>query len=476
MSNWRVLLVDTQQATYQTLQTLLSGSGYTVVHTTSQDDAFSLIPEGMDAALIAQQMEQKSGLEFIAQAVTGGVRIPLLLLIEHHDRALDEAALKAGAADCLNLAALDAFSLEHALRYAIAHAQTVNRLRAADEQFRTLLSNAPFNIFAVNRDGIIIFSEGRANPYKRRFPGKSIYDLFEDEPEFLAKFERVLQGEAASLQTEYEGRIYENSYTPIFDSAGQVTGMLGISEDITERKWFEETFQHYTSELEARTRELHAYNYTIAHDLKSPLSMVVGYASLAEDALADNNPDDARKFVGEIIAAGHKMQTMIDQLLQLASETHIREKLTLLDIRTVVETALLRFKYQIETYGIQVEIAPDLPSAVGHSPWVEQIFANLIGNAIKYRDVGKPTSYVRIRGSLQENTAYFEVEDNGIGIPFESQKSIFELFGRVHKHVEGSGIGLAIVQRMVKKLDGEMGVKSIPGQGSTFWLKLPANR
>ncbi|MBZ0310721.1 MAG: PAS domain-containing protein [Anaerolineae bacterium] len=469
MSNWRVLLVDTQQSTYQTLQSLLSGSGSIVAQTTSPDDALSLI-QGMDAVLIAQ----KNGLDFIAQAVANGIRIPLILLAEQNDPELDKAALKAGAADCLSLATLDAASLEHALRYAIAHAQTANRLRAADEQFRTLLSSAPLNIFAIDRHGFIIFSEGKANPFKNRFPGKSIYEVFEAEPEFLEKFDRVMAGESASQQKEYEGKIYETTYTPILGSAGQVMGMLGISEDITERKWFEETFQHYTSELEARTRELHAYNYTIAHDLKSPLTMAVGYASLAEDALADNNLEDARNFLREIIAAGNKMKTMIDQLLQLASETHIRDKLTLLDIQAVIETALLRFKYQIETYGIQIEIAPDLPSAVGHSSWVEQIFANLIGNAIKYRDSQKSTSYIRIRGRYQGSTAYFEVEDNGIGIPLESQQSIFELFGRVHKHIEGSGIGLAIVQRMVKKLGGEMGVKSTPGQGSTFWLKLPA--
>ncbi|MCL4875539.1 MAG: hypothetical protein KJ064_02735 [Anaerolineae bacterium] len=479
MSNRRVLVVDEKQDTTLHLQTLLDSVAegeYTVAWTDRPDKGLSLLAnQSFAAALVAQQIGQKSGVELIALAVSNGVRVPLILLAENSDRQLDRAARNAGAADFLNRQALDSFTLEHVLDYAIARTRMMDELRLVDEQFRALLRHVPMNIFAVSRDGVTLFSEGKPNPDMKHIPGRSVYELFDDDPEFLETFQRVLLGEECSRQTEMDGRIYENWYTPIYDSASQVTGMLGISEDITERKWFEETFQHYTSELEARTRELHAYNYTIAHDLKSPLAMVVGYASLADDALADANLDDARKFVREIITAGQTMQNMIDQLLQLASETHIKEKRTMLDVRQVIDTALFRFKYQIETYGIEVDISPDLPPAAGHSPWVEQIFANLISNAIKYRDVSNPHPHIRIRGSHDGTVSRYEVEDNGVGIPPESQKTIFELFGRVHKNVEGSGIGLAIVQRMVKKLDGDIGVVSAAGQGSTFWLTLPAS-
>lgn len=463
----RVLLVDNHQNHYESIQTLLANiKDLTLDWIPSQEEGHPLVlRHEHEVCLVGND------LAFIRQAVSNGCTMPLILLADQPDPNFD--ALKAGAADFLVYAGLDTPKLEHSLRYAIEHAKTTARLQIIERQLKALLENSPINIFAVNKEGIYIQAAGLYNTAKDILIGKSIYDIFSDNPDFIEKFESALKGHPSGVTTEFRGRIYDNWYAPIYDGAGEVMGVIGFSQDITERRWFEETFQHYTSELEARTRELHAYNYTIAHDLKSPLSMMIGYAGLAEEAIGDNTLTDAVKFIQEIVKAGQNMRNMIDQLLHLASETQATENRQRLDIQFIVDTALFRFKYQIETHHITINIDPDLPPAIGHAPWVEQIFANLIGNAVKYRQTDHPV--IHIRGKQEASVSRYEIEDNGIGISLENQKGIFELFGRVQNlNVEGSGIGLAIVQRMVKKLDGEIGVISTLGKGSTFWFTLPA--
>jgi two-component system sensor histidine kinase/response regulator len=140
----------------------------------------------------------------------------------------------------------------------------------------------------------------------------------------------------------------------------------------------------------------------------------------------------------------------------------------------VAQAALQRFKAELGA-GITVDLSPDLPLALGYGPWLEEVFANLIGNAIKYIGKQNPAPRIAIRGSLHAGLAYYAVQDNGIGIQPEDQARLFEMFTRFHHdQATGLGLGLSIVQRIVVKLNGTLGVESTPGQGSTFWFALPA--
>lgn len=233
----------------------------------------------------------------------------------------------------------------------------------------------------------------------------------------------------------------------------------------------EEQLRQYADELEARNRELNAYSYTIAHDLKSPLATVIGYSELLLRYFEPQ--EEMRKYLQEIHTVGNNMASMIDQLLQLATLYNAETIAEPIEIFPIAEAALNRFKYQLEKHCVQVIWGSDLPPAIGHQPWIEEVFANLIGNALKYRSSHSP--YIQLRGKRLNGKTRYEVEDNGIGIAKEHQARIFEMFHRVPgSTVEGTGLGLAIVQRIIKKLNGEVGVESQPGQGSTFWFTLPA--
>ncbi|MBZ0281415.1 MAG: GAF domain-containing sensor histidine kinase [Anaerolineae bacterium] len=229
------------------------------------------------------------------------------------------------------------------------------------------------------------------------------------------------------------------------------------------------------SELEARNKELDAYSHTIAHDLKSPLNSLMLKSELIKMKFGEVLGPEGIKFVDGIKEGGFRMNAMIDQLLWLARLRNVHEALTPLEVKPVVQMAIARFDSLIAEEKITVEYGETFPTVLGHAQWVEEIFANLISNAIKYMGKENHQPRITIRGQAQGETVRYEVEDTGVGITPEDQKRLFEMFTRLHTvKAEGLGLGLSIVQRMVAKQNGQIGVTSQPGAGSTFWFTLPA--
>ncbi len=232
------------------------------------------------------------------------------------------------------------------------------------------------------------------------------------------------------------------------------------------------TIQRYAAELEARNRELDSFSHTVAHDLRSPLALIQGYLGLAAD---EELTPEARQFVEEAIGAAHKMNSMIEALLLFAQVRNGAEVHTEVDLNDVVQAAIERFHVQIEERGIEVSVQPDLPLALGYAPWVEEVVANLVSNAIKYIGRENTAPRIAVRAARNGDVIRCEVQDNGVGINPEDQKRLFEMFARFHhREAQGFGLGLSIVARIVTRLGGQVGVESAPGQGSTFWFTLPA--
>jgi PAS domain S-box-containing protein len=238
-----------------------------------------------------------------------------------------------------------------------------------------------------------------------------------------------------------------------------------------------EAARQHADELEKSNQELDAFSYTVAHDLRAPLQVIVGYANLLRTEYENTPPEVAAEYLQSIEVFAQKMDAMIQSLLLLAKLHQASEIPTAeVDMNRVARDALKRFREVIEAQHITVEVAPGLPPALGHTSWLEEVFANLIDNAIKYIGEDNPTPRIAIRGKREGEVSRYEVEDNGIGIAREEQNRLFEEFTRLHKGetIKGFGLGLSIVLRIVTRLNGQVGVKSEPGQGSTFWFTLPA--
>ncbi len=226
------------------------------------------------------------------------------------------------------------------------------------------------------------------------------------------------------------------------------------------------------AELEARNVALDEFASTLAHQIQGLLSQMVGYASYLEmHYAADTNPD-VQQSLTRIVKSGHKMDNIITEMLLLASIRSGDVEVYPLDMARVVNEAQKRLRYRIREYQAEI-ITPDIwPAALGHAPWIEEVWLNYIGNGLKY---GGDQPRLELGAAAQDDgMVRFWVKDYGIGISPADQPRLFKPHTRLRpRRFKGEGLGLSIVKRIVTKCGGEVGVVSEVGQGSTFWFTLP---
>jgi len=234
-----------------------------------------------------------------------------------------------------------------------------------------------------------------------------------------------------------------------------------------------EALHQRTVELQARNEELDAFAHTVAHDLKGPLSHIVGFAEVLNEKRASVPEQDLHRHLRAIARNGRKMSNIINELLLLAGVREMEVETRPLDMPGIVAEARQRLAYAIEEHQAEVIVLDTWPLALGHGPWVEEVWVNYISNALKY---GGQPARVELGATAQpDGTVCFWVRDNGPGIAPREQDRLFTRFTRLDQiHTQGHGLGLSIVRRIVKKLGGKVGVESEPGEGSTFWFTLPA--
>lgn len=234
--------------------------------------------------------------------------------------------------------------------------------------------------------------------------------------------------------------------------------------------------QTHTTELEKRNLELDAFARTVAHDLKNPLNAIIGYTEMliSECSLEQLPTADMQETLHLVEKAGRKMVSIIEALLLLAGvskQTQI--EIGPLDMAPIIVQVEQRLAYLIKECQAEIRQPATWPTAVGYAPWVEEIWANYLSNGIKYG--GKPP-YLELGANQEgENMIRFWIRDNGQGLSEEAQKQLFIPFTRLHhkNSVEGHGLGLSIVQQVVEKLGGQVGVETTLGQGCLFYFTLP---
>jgi signal transduction histidine kinase len=226
-------------------------------------------------------------------------------------------------------------------------------------------------------------------------------------------------------------------------------------------------------ELEAQNAELNAFAHTVAHDLKSPLSIVQGYTSMMLEDLSNILTEDGVKYVQRIQDGALKASKIIDELLLLAGIGRQQVEITAVNMHEPVALALDRLQMRIQEYQPEIIKPETWPKAKGYSPWIEEVWANYISNALKY---GGQSPRVELGSTpLGNGLIQFWVQDNGPGLTSEEQAKLFAEFSRINTdRAQGHGLGLSIVRRIVRRLGGEVGVESQPGQGSKFYFTLPA--
>jgi two-component system sensor histidine kinase/response regulator len=223
---------------------------------------------------------------------------------------------------------------------------------------------------------------------------------------------------------------------------------------------------------------LDEFAQTVAHDLKSPLTAILGFAEILAVQYDDLDPETITNSLLMVTSSARKALRIVDELLLLARVSQVGTiETSPLDMKTIVEEAKHRLDNLLKEYNATLKIPENWPVAVGHAGWVEEVWVNYISNAIKY---GGTTPFItlgsRVIKQPDGDIVLFAVKDWGPGLSKDAQAQLFTPFTRLGQpRSKGYGLGLSIVQRIVTKLGGEVGVESkgIPGQGSVFYFTLP---
>ncbi len=263
------------------------------------------------------------------------------------------------------------------------------------------------------------------------------------------------------------------TYVPLEDDFNQVTGIIALGEDITQRILLEEQLEAKADELARSNKELDSFTYVVSHDLKEPLRSISAFSSFLLEDNKDDLDQQATEYLEILVRSAERMRQLIEDLLELSRIGRVRQQHDWIDLNLLLREVLEDLSTAIADRQAQLRIEPELPSVYGDKVRLRQLFANLISNALKFNNDQAPVVEVGFRPGTLTNTFY--VRDNGPGIDPRYHEKIFQIFQRLgHRdEVEGTGAGLTICRKIVEDMGQEIWIDSEEGQGATFLFKLP---
>ena len=359
-------------------------------------------------------------------------------------------------------------------------------LRQAEENYRNIVENSAHGIFQSTPAGAFVgMNTAMARIYGFDTPQEfmqsisAISEQIYADPADRERFIRALETAGAIQGFEARNRrkdgsiiwISSNAHA-VKDDSGNTIYYEGTVEDITHRKESEAERERLLAELAAKNAELERFVYTVSHDLKAPLVTIVGFLGYVEDDFRTGNAEALQKDMERIYRAAFKMQDLLKDLLDLSRIGRMMNESEVVPLNALVDEALELTEGRLAERGVQVLVEPDMPSVYGDAKRLLELVQNLIDNAAKYMgDQPEPRIEIGCRGSEGGKPIFF-VRDNGIGIAPEQHERIFGLFNKLDPNVEGTGVGLALVKRIVEYHGGRIWVESAEGKGATFLFSL----
>ena len=370
--------------------------------------------------------------------------------------------------------------------------QAEEALRRSEERFRTLVENVP---------GMIYRSELKY-PWKLEHVSDQVAALtgypagdFVEEgardfgeliiPEDVELVSQAIEQGIALREPyviEYRIRhadgeirwVYERGQA-LYDEQGTPLCLDGVILDVTDRKRAADEREKLIVELEAKNAELEQFAYTVSHDLKTPLITIKGYVGLLKQDLAEDNAEATDDDMTRIAQAADKMNDLLGQILELSRIGRVARPPEEVKFDDLAGETLELLAGVISSKQIDIRIAPDLPVLYGDRGRLFQVLQNLLENAVKYMgDQAEPRIEIGAREEGGQVVCY--VRDNGLGIDPRYHQKIFGLFDQLDQGVEGTGVGLALVKRIIEVHGGRIWVESEgPGRGSTFCFMLPSH-
>ncbi|MBU1149654.1 MAG: PAS domain S-box protein [Proteobacteria bacterium] len=358
-------------------------------------------------------------------------------------------------------------------------------LRESEERYRNILESIEEGYYEVDIAGNFTFFNDSIcellgySKYELKGMNNRQYTDEENAKTLYRAFSKVYTTGKPTKEFDWEvirkdgtTRFIEASVSLIRDSEDTPIGFRGIVRDITQRKRAEEERERLLAEIAAKNQELESFVYTISHDLRAPLVSMDGFYSLLKRESQDQLGEQGRHYLERIRANVAHMNTLVTELLELSRIGRVVGPEEEIDVGALLREIEEGLALKLEQEGVEFIVQQPLPAVRGDRGRIRQVFANLIENAVKFRSLERG---LRIEVGCEEESGFyrFHVRDNGIGILPQYQEQIFEPFRQLDRGIEGVGMGLALVKRIVAYHRGRFWVESELGKGSTFYFTIP---
>jgi PAS domain S-box-containing protein len=376
-------------------------------------------------------------------------------------------------------------SLADFISIAVSRTQLLQELQQSEVRYRDLIENASDIIYRIDLRGKFTYSNSvvqRVMGYEDgEVIGMHYLELVRaDEREKVQAFYmQQLKNQEASSYLEFpavtkDGReVWIGQSVALVRDNGILTGMQAVARDISERKRMEQALIQQAEELSSANADLEQFAFIAAHDLQEPLRKIQAFGDRLNLKYKDTLDDTGRDYLERMRGSATRMRTLIDDLLSFARANKQQQR-EFASLEAVVRGVLGDLQVRIEETEATISVGT-LPTLELDPSQMRQVFQNLIGNALKFRRPGVPPVITVYSHRLPNGDWQIRVSDNGIGFDEQYKERIFAVFQRLHsrEQYEGTGIGLAIVRRIVESHGGSIEVSSRPDEGSTFYLTLP---
>jgi len=317
--------------------------------------------------------------------------------------------------------------------------------------------------------------------------GKTDFDFFphaakayDEEQEVMRSGKSLVDFEEWVVWPDGRETWVSTTKVPLRNSEGETIGIFGISRDITERKRIEQDIQQLNSDLEKQAaqlqvahKELEAFSYSVSHDLRAPLRAIDGYTRILVEDYEAILDEEGKRVCGIISAEARRMGQLIDDLLAFSRLGRKEMYSSNIDMKALVVSVLNDLEKEEDRERIDLKIA-SLPSVKADSSLIRQVWINLLSNAIKFTSK-RDRAAIEVGSKSTNDEVIYYVRDTGAGFDMEYANKLFGVFQRLHSEseFEGTGVGLAIVQRIVRRHGGRVWAEGEVDRGATFYFALP---
>jgi len=375
------------------------------------------------------------------------------------------------------LALMKTITDQMAIKLERAHVQLA--LRESEATMRAILDAVQESIYLFAVDGTILAANSSAINHLARDQEDVLGHHFSEfVPAHLVTARRERLQEVSTsrrpirFEDEWDGVIFDNHFYPVFDG-DRVSRIAAFSQNITASKQIEEALEKTSAGLTRSNKELEQFAYVASHDLQEPLRAVSGFVSLLEERWRDRLDAKDQQFINGAVQGATRMQRLISDLLALSRVGTQGKAFAPVDMNVILDLALQSISTSIRETGATITHTP-LPTMIADAGQMGQLLQNLLTNALKFHGDRPPR--IHLAAERRDTGWLFTVRDEGIGIEPQYYQRIFLIFQRLHTRLQypGTGIGLAICQKIIERHGGTIWVESEPGSGTTFFFTLPS--